>query len=159
MKSYRGSASQVAGAKVVEVLEDGEIVGVLRHIPRHSPTGMNWGYGGSGPADLALSLLVDHYGERSLCTGCKGSGRQVWDHHHDRFTFWEPTAAYSAAERETIGACLVCHGDGIAVGPELYQHFKSEVIAKLPQEGTWTMTASDIDLWLAGATVGLREQP
>jgi len=28
------------------------------HIIRHSPTGMNWGYGGSGPADLAFSLLV-----------------------------------------------------------------------------------------------------
>ena len=28
------------------------------HIVYHSPTGMNWGYGGSGPADLALSLLT-----------------------------------------------------------------------------------------------------
>lgn len=24
---------------------------------RHSPTGMDWGYGGSGPADLALNIL------------------------------------------------------------------------------------------------------
>lgn len=31
----------------------------LRHIVRHSPTGMNWGYGGSGPADLALSIMAD----------------------------------------------------------------------------------------------------
>lgn len=29
-----------------------------KHIVLHSPTGMNWGYGGSGPADLALSLLA-----------------------------------------------------------------------------------------------------
>ena len=29
-----------------------------KHIVRHSPTGMTWGYGGSGPADLALSLLT-----------------------------------------------------------------------------------------------------
>ena len=35
----------------------------LHHIVLHSPTGMNWGYAGSGPADLALSILVDHYGE------------------------------------------------------------------------------------------------
>lgn len=33
-----------------------------KHFKRHSPTGMNWGYGGSGPADLALSLLVECIG-------------------------------------------------------------------------------------------------
>jgi hypothetical protein len=26
----------------------------------HSPTGFEWGYGGSGPAQLALAVLVDH---------------------------------------------------------------------------------------------------
>src|SRR5512139_3403955 len=29
----------------------------LPHVVHHSPTGFNWGYGGSGPADLALSIL------------------------------------------------------------------------------------------------------
>lgn len=33
----------------------------LRHVVRHSPTGFEMGYGGSGPADLALSILVDHF--------------------------------------------------------------------------------------------------
>ena len=28
------------------------------HAARHSPTGIEWGYGGSGPADLALSVLL-----------------------------------------------------------------------------------------------------
>ena len=28
----------------------------------HSPTGFNWGYGGSGPSQLALALLADHLG-------------------------------------------------------------------------------------------------
>lgn len=36
----------------------------LRHVVHHSPTGLRWGYGGSGPADLALSILADHFGER-----------------------------------------------------------------------------------------------
>jgi len=31
----------------------------LKHIVRHSPTGFNWGYAGSGPADTALSILTD----------------------------------------------------------------------------------------------------
>jgi len=38
----------------------------LRHIVRHSPTGMEWGYAGSGPADLALSILVDVFGRAEL---------------------------------------------------------------------------------------------
>jgi hypothetical protein len=29
---------------------------------KHSPTGFEWGYGGSGPAQLALALLADHMG-------------------------------------------------------------------------------------------------
>jgi len=28
----------------------------------HSPTGFEWGYGGSGPAQLALAILADHLG-------------------------------------------------------------------------------------------------
>lgn len=32
----------------------------LEHIERHSPDGFNWGYGGSGPADTALSILYDY---------------------------------------------------------------------------------------------------
>jgi hypothetical protein len=30
----------------------------LQHVVRHSPTGIEWGYGGSGPSDLALSVLT-----------------------------------------------------------------------------------------------------
>jgi len=29
----------------------------------HSPTGLEWGYGGSGPAQLALALLADQYAD------------------------------------------------------------------------------------------------
>lgn len=29
----------------------------------HSPTGFNWGYGGSGPAQLALALLLEYAGK------------------------------------------------------------------------------------------------
>jgi hypothetical protein len=36
----------------------------LYHLAYHSPTGFAWGYGGSGPADLARSILLDAAGIR-----------------------------------------------------------------------------------------------
>lgn len=30
----------------------------------HSPTGFSWGYGGSGPNQLALAILADYAGEK-----------------------------------------------------------------------------------------------
>lgn len=38
----------------------------LPHAVLHSPTGYDWGYGGSGPADLALSILTHYLGDRHL---------------------------------------------------------------------------------------------
>lgn len=39
--------------------ENGQILTNVPHtIVRHSPTGFAWGYGGSGPADLALNILL-----------------------------------------------------------------------------------------------------
>ena len=32
-------------------------------LANHSPDGFNWGYGGSGPAQLALGILLDHTGD------------------------------------------------------------------------------------------------
>ena len=32
----------------------------------HSPTGFSWGYGGSGPAQLALALLLDATGNKRV---------------------------------------------------------------------------------------------
>ena len=43
---------------MVYVREHGS-VRPLRHVVYHSPSGIEWGYTGSGPADLALSLLAD----------------------------------------------------------------------------------------------------
>jgi hypothetical protein len=60
MKVYEGKATgTVVGAKTV--LVNGK---PLKHVVKHSPTGFNWGYGGSGPADLAYSILYDLYGKK-----------------------------------------------------------------------------------------------
>jgi hypothetical protein len=34
----------------------------MTHWPFHSPTGFEYGYGGSGPAELARCILIDFYG-------------------------------------------------------------------------------------------------
>ncbi len=56
-------------------------------VRKHSPDGFEWGYQGSGPADLALNIIeaVLHYhgyvGERGHCyagTYCFG---RAWKHH------------------------------------------------------------------------------
>jgi len=38
----------------------------LVNVGNHSPDGFNWGYGGSGPADLALSILADFLETRKI---------------------------------------------------------------------------------------------
>jgi hypothetical protein len=70
MKRYIGRRTVVGPCQVlvgVGVIS-GEYAGKemthpVRHFVRHSPTGFQWGYGGSGPADLARSILLDALGE------------------------------------------------------------------------------------------------
>lgn len=48
---------------------NGNVTYLKQRIILHSPTGFGWGYGGSGPADLALNMLYDYL----LRTKCKGA--------------------------------------------------------------------------------------
>jgi hypothetical protein len=59
-KIYRGWVAGGHGPRVT--VYDGEHVEPLNHIVRHSPDGFSWGYHGSGPAELAHCILVDHTG-------------------------------------------------------------------------------------------------
>lgn len=59
MSAYRGY--RVAGDARVEVINDDGTREPLPHVVRHSPDGFEWGYAGSGPSDLALSIL-EHAG-------------------------------------------------------------------------------------------------
>jgi hypothetical protein len=45
------------------VTYDGTALNPRTDIYNHSPTGFNWGYAGSGPAQLALAIMVNEYGE------------------------------------------------------------------------------------------------
>jgi hypothetical protein len=62
MKVYHGMRTESGCTVVVE--EDGEFTGLDYRLDlrNHSPDGVEWGYGGSGPAQLALALAADVLG-------------------------------------------------------------------------------------------------
>jgi hypothetical protein len=69
MKVYRGynPRGHTSSAHLVtvahQVVPDCDVKEeLLAHRVHHSPTGFSWGYAGSGPADLARSLLWDFLG-------------------------------------------------------------------------------------------------
>jgi hypothetical protein len=70
-KIYRGKRLEdgVDVSVLVIDIRNRKRVRPLRHIPFHSPDGFAWGYQGSGPADLALAMLVDYLRERPPRTG------------------------------------------------------------------------------------------
>lgn len=56
---YRGR--RIAGRCIVQVVQNGVCIGRLDprlDLRNHSPTGFEWGYGGSGPAQLAFALCA-----------------------------------------------------------------------------------------------------
>ena len=87
MKTYIGSVTPRAMNWTVRVIDDPdgtlnennlqEVERATRKLdPRfdlanHSPTGFAWGYGGSGPAQLALAILCD-------CLGDDGRARRLY---------------------------------------------------------------------------------
>lgn len=64
MRTIRGK--RIDNDTLVQVCEDSVVQRPLPHIVRHSPTGFEWGYGGSGPADLALSILGEVEGSLEI---------------------------------------------------------------------------------------------
>ncbi len=66
MKTYHGSRAADGRCKVW-VSDGNGLKRPLRlslDLRNHSPTGFEWGYGGSGPAQLALALLADACGDK-----------------------------------------------------------------------------------------------
>lgn len=112
--------------------------GLITNVPHrhvhHSPTGYECGYGGSGPADLALNILALFVGP------APDPGPMPGDYAPDRV--WD-------AWQEKVDQAVSC-GDGSVVHSkawELHQDFKWEVVARLPREGG-VITGERIRAWL-----------
>jgi hypothetical protein len=68
MKTYYGYRDADNIPKVTMEMIVGRPLDPRLDLDNHSPTGFEWGYAGSGPAQLALALLADALGddERAL---------------------------------------------------------------------------------------------
>lgn len=143
---YRGHGNENPGGGRLVTVEtlDGHLLGTLRHVVKHSATGYTWGYGGSGPADLARSLLVAALGsEEAKCSTCGGTRRVTYDVELDDEVRYDPEV-HRDVDADDVYVCFQCD-EGIRRLP--YQLFKFEVVARLPS--SWTMTRSEIRAWLA----------
>lgn len=60
VNEYEGM--RLPGGTLVRV--NGQELSPRYDLRQHSPTGFEWGYGGSGPAQLALAILAHEYGEK-----------------------------------------------------------------------------------------------
>jgi hypothetical protein len=128
---YHGYHHGSAGAGVVAIETDqGEQLGLLRHMIWHSPTGLSWGYQGSGPADLARSLLIAALGDHARCPVCAGTTKVVYN-----------------SDPELVHRCTAC-ADGYRALP--YQEFTREHVATWGNQ--WRMRRADIQAWLAART-------
>ena len=82
------SDEPITGGAIFRRYPDGIETNIPHHVTEHSPNGYEWGYPGSGPADLALNVLetallaMDHKGRRM--DGMKGSCFALaWALHQD----------------------------------------------------------------------------
>jgi hypothetical protein len=66
-EEQRESGGFYDGGDIILCRENGYAAANVPHaIVLHSPTGFEWGYGGSGPADLALNILYAVTGNKEL---------------------------------------------------------------------------------------------
>jgi len=84
MFTYSGHRHS-GGAGGQLVTREGDILSPIpsQRLVNHSPDGFNWGYGGSGPAQLALALLLD-------ATRDEETAREYYQEFKDEFVArWE----------------------------------------------------------------------
>ena len=121
-KVYRGDVLPEGDCRV-RVVEN-NTSHLLLHYGYHSPDGFAWGYGGSGPAETAMNILADYFGEHETFTlaDIKTSQKARRKFHAFRYT---------------------------ADGQLLYQCFKVQVIARFDQHLPWRYTENELREWLA----------
>jgi hypothetical protein len=139
-KIYRARRDSEKGAHVLIVTDKGSAALPVRlDVTNHSPDGFEWGYGGSGPAQLALAMCIDALGGNTphngpcysskvdcICGGdcvCGRSGNHNTHECKRCGETWERTE--------------------IARARKVYQHFKFKHLGGIT-ENEWTMSAAEV---------------
>jgi hypothetical protein len=137
---YRGRrlAGAAGPAMVTVETPDGETIGVLRHVVMKSPTGFNWGYNGSGPAELARCLLLAAL-DNDRCLVCGGDRWVVYDVAQHTERRYQP----GVDPQELALTCGDCDG-GYRRVP--YQTFKEQYVCRWGDQ--WRVTRSELLGWL-----------
>jgi len=121
--------------------DDGLHFNIPHWFVHHSPSGFEWGYEGSGPADFALNILAIFIGPPPPAVPAPDE-----DADDDEWSAWiDYTAQRVALWDGSIVHCDVW---------QLHQPFKNEFVAKLPREGG-IIEGSRIIEWLGehGVTI------
>ena len=98
MSLYTGARSTFCGAGIAQdetlVLVDGRPLDPRLDLCNHSPTGFEWGYGGSGPAQLALAILARHLKDDAAALNLHQEFKWSW------VFFFAPTWELTSAQIE-----------------------------------------------------------
>lgn len=135
MKTYTGTRLDPEGCEVYVTTEEGRKypLPLFTEIRNHSPTGFEWGYGGSGPAQLALAILADHFGADSWPRCCPYCHSRM-----DGYKCVEPECAYDAREDQFKSI----QGEVVH-----YQDFKRDIVCQFSKPG-FLLTSLQIDDWV-----------
>ncbi len=132
---------------VIKRERDGTVIGTvnddypLRHVGTASPTGFEYGYGGSGPADLAMSVLADYFDEQPSKS----------ELYHGRIE--SPCDCTQNGSHPADPECMQCDGTGLGESKPLqcwehHQAFKWQFIAPRDSSQPFVITEGEIERWL-----------
>ena len=115
MKTYHGdNGLRITSAhprNASRVTVNGKPLPPRLDLRNHSPTGFEWGYGGSGPAQLALAILCDHVGDdRAL---------NIYQEFKRRVIACLPSAEWTLTTEEIDRVLLIIRAERAAGAEEL----------------------------------------
>lgn len=134
VRIYRGYRDESGAARVTV---NGATLPPRHDLRNHSPDGFEWGYSGSGPAQLALAIVADHAahapddlvllrriaGLPDVCATCDGTRKELPGIHR---------RCAACAEKGSPG-----HVETLIL--QAYQGVKAKLIALLPHDAMeWT---------------------
>jgi len=121
--------------RTVLVVVNGKPLNPRNDLMNHSPDGFEYGYGGSGPAQLALAILADHF-----------------KHHPEDMAFAKNLqerkgGAFPPRQELEVGEdpfkpSKRKEADHLAV--RCHQHFKGAFVAGLPRDSSWRLDSEGV---------------